>query len=68
MTATELLTRAGLKYGPLNARELEKWMTSEGLAELVDGKLAPTARAVGLVDALHLERRGDGIRNARRIG
>ena len=47
MTASELLARTGLKYGPLKARDLEAWMTSEGLAELVDGKLAPTARARG---------------------
>ncbi len=68
MTATELLNRAGMKNAHLAPRDLERWMASQGLATVRDGKMIPTARAIGLIDALHLERRGDGVRRATRLG
>ncbi len=68
MTATELLERAGMKKASLAPRELERRMTSEGLATVRDGRMIPTARARGLIDALQLERRGDGVRRANRLG
>ena len=68
-TATELLDRAGgIKSVRVAPAELERWLTSEGLAEVVDGRLVPTPRAKSLVDSLGgPDRRGDGVRRATRI-
>ena len=64
-TASELLDRAGgIKSVRVATAELERWMTSEGLATVRDGRLVVTPKAVELVDALRLESRGDGVRRA----
>ena len=68
MTASELLERAGMRNASLAPRELERWMTSQGLATVRDGKMIPTAKARGLIGSAHLERRGDGVRRATRLG
>ena len=57
-----------MKRASLAPRELERWMTSQGLATIRDGRLVATPKARGLIDALQLERRGDGVRRATRLG
>ena len=73
MSASELLSRAGgPKYGDISPRELERWLTREGLAEVRDGQVRTTPKAVELVDMLwaRVPRRrtatGDPDRLARR--
>ncbi len=41
-------------------------MTSQRLAAIHNGRVVPTPRAQGLIDALQLEQRGDGRRGATR--
>ena len=68
MSASELLARAGgPRYADIPASGLEKWLTREGLAEIRDGKVVPTERAVALVDMLRHEYHGDARRRATRI-
>ena len=48
--------------------DLELWMTTQGLAEIRDGRLVATPKAVGLIDALSgPDHRGDGVRRGYRI-
>ena len=68
MTASELLDRAGMKRSQLASRDLERWMTSQGLATVHDGRLVATPKARGLVDSLQVESRDDGVRPTTRLG
>ena len=67
LSARELLARAGADRGRLRSRELEAWFEREGLAEIRDGKVVPTPKAVALVDSLRPVYRGDARRRATRI-
>ena len=58
----------GPKYGDVSARELERWLTREGLAEVRDGQVHATAKAVELVDMLWPEYHGDARRRATWLG